>query len=177
MIFSFCKRCEKDEFLYKRWYNKLNVCLNKLNLWKEDFMFERLTPLEKEWRKMEKEEFKYLQKQMKTNNSKLNAFLEDKIPTALQDTLDTAFFKAFNLVFEKGTTLIEKTYNKEAMEQEFQINEFTAQVKGNRKSLKKFTKKANNSTKFITLLSGVSGVGLGLTTGVVSTLFSQIPSQ
>lgn len=45
MIFSFCKRCEKDEFLYKRWYNKLNVCLNKLNLWKEDFMFGRIVDL------------------------------------------------------------------------------------------------------------------------------------
>lgn len=125
-------------------------------------MFKRLTPLEKEWRKMEKEEVKYLQKQMKTNDSKINIFLEDKIPASLQDTLDTAFFKAFNLVFEKGTALIEKTYNKEAMEQEFQINEFTAHIKGNRKSLKKFSKKANNSTKFNTLLSGVSGVGLGV---------------
>ena len=35
------------------------------------------------------------------------------VPEKLDGTLKTAFFKAFELIFEKGTGIIEKTYNKE----------------------------------------------------------------
>lgn len=125
-------------------------------------MFKRSSPLEQEWKKLEKAEITYLEKELNKTDSKLNQFLEDKVPANLQETLDNAFFKAFNLVFDKGTSLIEKTYNKKDLQTEYQINEFTSQIKGTRKSLKKFSKKAAGSSKFNTLLSGVSGVGLGV---------------
>lgn len=124
-------------------------------------IFVRKTPLEKEWEKMQKQEVQFLQKNLSKNDSKLNQFLSDKVPISLQDTLDKAFSKAFNLVFEKGTTIIEKTYRKEEMKKNYQINEYTSKIKGTRKSLKKFSKKASSSSNFNTLLSGVSGVGLG----------------
>jgi len=124
-------------------------------------IFTKKSPLEKEWEKMQRQEVLYLQKQMQKNESKLNQFLEDKVPTSLQETLDKTFAKAFYLVFEKGTSIIEKTYRKEEMEKEYQINEFASQIKGTRRSLKKFSKKANGASKFNTLLSLVSGVGLG----------------
>lgn len=124
-------------------------------------IFIRKTPLEKEWERMQKQEVLHLQKQMQKNDSKLNQFLEDKVPTTLQDTLDKAFAKAFNLVFEKGTAIIEKTYRKEEMQKNYQINEYTSKVKGTRKSLKIFSKKANSSSNLNTLISGISGVGLG----------------
>lgn len=38
----------------------------------------------------------------------LNQKLEEKIPPKLQKTLDTAFAKAFALIFEKGTGVIER---------------------------------------------------------------------
>lgn len=124
-------------------------------------IFTKKSPLEKEWEKMQRQEVLYLQKQMQKNESKLNQFLEDKVPTSLQETLDKTFAKAFYLVFEKGTSIIEKTYRKEEMEKEYQINEFASQIKGTRRSLKKFSKKANGASKFNTLLSLFSGVGLG----------------
>ena len=125
-------------------------------------MAKKQTPLEKEWAKLEKQEAAYLQKRMEKTDSKLNQFLAAKVPAKQQGALDTAFYKAFQLVFEKGTAVIEKTYKKETLRQDFQINEYVSQVRGNRKALKTFSKKANGAGNVNLLLSGVSGVGLGV---------------
>ena len=103
--------------------------------------------VEKEWRKLEKEEFHFLDKHMHKEDSKLNQFLSDKVPGGLQDTLDAAFAKAFHLIFEKGTDLIEKTYKKAELEKEYHINNFMVSMKENRKNLKAFSKKANGVMK------------------------------
>lgn len=125
-------------------------------------MAKKQTPLEKEWAKLEKQETAYLQKRMEKTDSKLNQLLAEKVPAKLQGTLDVAFSKAFWLVFEKGTAVIEKTYKKETLKQDYQINEFAAKVRGNQKSLKAFSKKASGAGTVNLMLSGVSGVGLGL---------------
>ena len=75
-------------------------------------MKEKQTPLQKEWEKLEKQEAVYLQKRKEKTDSKLNQMLANKVPANLQSTLDSAFSKAFNLVFEKGTGVIEKTYKR-----------------------------------------------------------------
>lgn len=120
------------------------------------------SPLEKEWVKLEKDEFYFLDKNMRKEDSKLSQFLSDKVPGGLQDTLDMAFAKAFHLVFEKGTDLIEKTYKKEEIAKEYQINEFTVKTKENRKNLKAFSKKANGAGNTNLLISGASGIGMGV---------------
>lgn len=121
-----------------------------------------LSPLEKEWLKLQKQEQLYMQKRMEKKDSRLNQLLEKKVPENLQKTLDTAFSKAFYLIFEKGTGVIEKTYKKEELEQNYQINEFTAQVRNNRKSLKIFSQKASGAGNLNMLISGISGIGLGV---------------
>lgn len=121
-----------------------------------------LSPLEKEWAKVEKQEQTYMQKRMEKKDSRLNQLLEKKVPQNLQNTLDIAFSKAFYLIFEKGTGVIEKTYKKEELEKTYQINEFVAQVRNNRKSLKSFSKKASGAGNLNLLISGVSGIGLGV---------------
>ena len=87
-------------------------------------MRERLTPLQKEWIKLEKQETAYLMKRMEKTDSKMNQFLEKKVPANLQNTLDAAFSKAFYTLFEKGTVVIEKTYKKEELQKSYQINEY-----------------------------------------------------
>lgn len=119
------------------------------------------SPLERGWLKLEKQEQAYLQKRMQKADSKLNSFLEKKVPEGLQNTLDGAFFKAFKLVFEKGTGVIEKTYNRDELQKSYQINEYAAQVRGNRKSLKTFSRKATGAGTVNLLLSGASGIGMG----------------
>lgn len=121
-----------------------------------------MTPLQKEWEKLEKQEAAYLAKRMEKTDSKMTQFLEKKVPSNLQNTLDGAFSKAFYAVFEKGTGVIEKTYKKEELQKSYQINEYAAQVRGNRKSLKAFSKKASGAGNVNLLLSGVSGIGLGV---------------
>ena len=95
-------------------------------------MRKKLSPLEKEWIKVEKQEQAYMEKRMEKKDSRLNQLLEKKIPHNLQNTLDAAFSKAFYLIFEKGTGIIEKTYRRDELEKTYQINEFTAHLHGNR---------------------------------------------
>ena len=63
--------------------------------------------------------------------------LEEKIPPKIFLNLKKAFGKAFEIVFEKGNTIIEKTYTKEELEKDFQIQDFAFDLKGKRKELKK----------------------------------------
>lgn len=125
-------------------------------------MFWNKSPLEKELHKLDKLEQKYLQKKLTNTDSKLNQMLEDKVPDTLQATLDSAFSKAFYMIFEKGTGIIEKTFKKEDLIEDYKINEYAVSIKRNRKSLKTFSKKASSLGSTNLLMSGVSGVGLGL---------------
>lgn len=125
-------------------------------------MREMKSPLEQEWTKLEKQEQAYLIKNMEKTESKLNQLLAEKVPPNLQGTLDTALTKAFYLIFEKGTGVIEKTYKRDELEKAYQINEFAANIRGNRKSLRAFSKKATGAGVVNLLVSGVSGIGLGL---------------
>lgn len=125
-------------------------------------MREKLTPLQKEWEKLVKQETVYIQKRMEKTDSKLNRLLGKKVPSNLQGTLDKAFSKAFYVVFEKGTGVIEKTYNRDDLQKTYQINEYAAKVRGNRKSLKTFSKKASGAGNLNLVISGVSGIGLGV---------------
>ena len=120
------------------------------------------TALEKECFKLAKKEQAYLQKRMQKKDSKLNQFLENKVPAGLQSKLDGAFFKAFQLVFEKGTGVIEKTYNRDELQKTYSINEYAAEVRNNSKSLKTFSKKAATAGGINLVLSGASGIGLGV---------------
>lgn len=125
-------------------------------------LFQKKTPLEKEWEKLLKEERKFLLSRAEKKDSFLNQKLEQLVPAKLQDTLDTAFAKAFGLIFDKGTGMIEKTYNRDELEKDFQINQFTSDVKRDGKSLKKFSKKAKQSGNVNILMSGAAGIGMGI---------------
>ena len=73
-------------------------------------MFSKKSPIEKEWEKLLKDESRFMEGRTKKNASFLNRKLEEVVPEKLQGTLDAAFAKAFGLIFEKGTGVIEKTY-------------------------------------------------------------------
>ncbi len=105
-------------------------------------LFDKRTPLQKEWDKLEVQEQRFLRKRLEKKESILNQKLEEKIPPKLQGTLDAAFAKAFALIFEKGTGVIEKTYQREKLEQDYQVRQYTADVKQDSKSLRAFSKKS-----------------------------------
>lgn len=121
-----------------------------------------LTPEEKEWKKLLKKEEAYLKKRKEKKESTIASFLEEKVPQKLQGTLDAAFAKAFTLIFQKGSSVIEKTYQKDEFEKNYQIQEYAYQIRKNRKSLKAFSKKSEGTGRKNLLISGVSGVGMGI---------------
>lgn len=121
----------------------------------------KITPKEKEWSRLLKQEQGFLEKGAHKKDSKLNQLLEDKVPEKLQGTLDAAFAKAFEAIFEKGTGMIEKTYKKEELERQFKINSYAVELREDKKSLRRFSKKTDTANTKNMLISSVEGVGLG----------------
>lgn len=147
---------QKGLRLYIAWYSIVDSTMGKSK------RAIKKTAVEKEWDSLLKKESSFLQKRAKKKDSVLNRKLEEKIPEKLQATLDITFEKAFALVFEKGTSVIEKTYNSEEIKIDHDIQQYTADLKQNRKSLQVFAKKAGRSGVKNLMISGVSGLGLGV---------------
>lgn len=120
------------------------------------------SPMQKEWNSLIKREKTYLNKGSERKDSALNKILAEKVPPKLQNTLNIAFAKAFTLVFEKGTGIIEKTYNRDDAERMFKINSYAVNLKEDKTSLRQFSKQANKAVGKNLLLSGIEGVGLGI---------------
>ena len=118
--------------------------------------------MEKELMRLYKQERAFLEKRTEKKDSALNRLLAEKVPEKLQATLDAAFAKAFALVFEKGTAVIEKSCGKEEKEKQFQIDSYAAEIKGDRRSLRAISRKAGGAGRLNLALSGAAGIGLGL---------------
>lgn len=111
--------------------------------------------------KNKKRRTKIHKKVKERKNSRLNEFLDDKIPENLQNILNTAFVKAFTIIFDKGIVVIEKTYDKEKIKNTFSVNEYAYSLNKDRRSLKKFSKEADLSKMINEVISGLSGIGMG----------------
>ncbi len=123
----------------------------------------RLSPVEKELQKIEREELKLLQYAQKHKAAPAwKEKLEDKIPEKAMAGLQKAFSKAFYLIFEKGSVMIEKTYDKDSLAKDFQIHDFAVDVKGSRKEIAKIRSGAFNGNMLNTVVTTVEGIGLGI---------------
>ena len=87
--------------------------------------------------------------------------LEQKVPKKVYGTLQTAFAKAFETVFSKGRSIIEKSYRKDTILEDQSIREYAVLVKGGRKQLKESRRKAQGADLRNLAFTTVSGVGLG----------------
>ena len=122
----------------------------------------RRTPWEKEWANLLKKEKRYNKKRVDGPTSLLLMKLDRFIPEKLSSTLVTAYFKAFQVIFEKGTRLIELTYNRSKKQAEFKVNQFVNEMYGDTRSARSFTKDAKGSRLFNLIISFVEGVTLGI---------------
>lgn len=118
--------------------------------------------LDIEWRQLQKKEQSFLESRAEKKDSFLKKKLEEKVPEKLQGTLDVAFAKAFAMIFEKGTGIIEKTYKKDELQKSYKINEYADEIWQTRGSLKVFEKKAEKAGRLNLLLSGTAGIGMGV---------------
>lgn len=120
------------------------------------------TAWEREWDTLKKKEERILIKYEKDSISFLNKKLEAVVPKTLQEKLDLAFYKAFQLIFEKGNKVIEMTYSKKRQEDEFKIRDYAAGIKKNHKTAKAFSKQASTLSTRNLIFSGIEGIGLGI---------------
>lgn len=117
--------------------------------------------IEKELRKIKKTE-EHLRRQAEKKTTPVwKSKLEEKIPNKVMTGLQKAFLKAFCMVFEKGSVLIEKTYNRDSIEKDFQIKDFAVELKGGRKEIQHMKMDAAGANAVSTLVTMVEGIGLG----------------
>lgn len=126
------------------------------------------TALEKEWKRILEKEEKMLFSAENKKETKLDGKIkemrgkiEEKIPAKLEATLEAAFYKAFLLIFEKGTAVIEKTFKGEELQLEFQVNDFRVSKKPTKRSLRKLESAGKKSKLLNSAVTTVEGVGLG----------------
>ena len=124
-------------------------------------IFTKKTPWEKEWQDLLKKEAKFASKRKEGPTSVLMKKLDRVVPQKLSGTLNTAFFKAFQLVFEKGTGIIEKTYNKDKKETDFKVNTYASELTENRKTAKEFTRQVGRRCKSVDFQRGRHRNGAG----------------
>lgn len=122
--------------------------------------------IEKQLKQLNKKEEKLiLEKEpsiIKTKLDPLKTKVEEKIPEKLQSTLNIAFEKGFKTVFDKGLGIIEKTYNKEDINMEFDINSYAINKYPTKRNLKKIDKSANKKTFINKSVTAIEGGALGL---------------
>ncbi|MGN1334042.1 MAG: EcsC family protein [Anaerovoracaceae bacterium] len=124
--------------------------------------FREKTPWEQEWHDLLKKEEKFIARRKEGPTSVLVKKLDRFIPDKLSSTLNAAFFKGFQVIFEKGTGIIEKTYNKDKKEADFKVDTYAHEVMKNKKSARTFTKRAKASKTANLMISSVERIGLGL---------------
>ncbi len=88
--------------------------------------------------------------------------LQEKIPPKLKGMIYVLFEKAFHGVFEKGTGMIEKTYQKESIQEQYHRLDEMVDRKKNTRSIKNMDMNAKRSRFFGRGIAFIEGGGLGL---------------
>ena len=117
--------------------------------------------IQKELKALQKQEEKMQKTAAKQSNASWKTELEKKVPVKVYQNLKAAFGKAFSIIFEKGTGIIEKSYDKDSLGKDQKIRDYAVQVKGGRRELRKVKKSAEISGLGNMALTTVEGIGLG----------------
>lgn len=125
------------------------------------------TVMQKEIERLRRAERWFLRKQLDREPTKLDLFLEDKVPAKLEATLDKAFAKAFHLIFSKGSSIISKTFSTEKLIEEFEADNADLIVLGGGRQMRKFKRRAAATGTAHTIVSAVTGAALGFVGGTI----------
>ncbi|MDE6983230.1 MAG: EcsC family protein [Lachnospiraceae bacterium] len=122
----------------------------------------RKSPVDKELAAIARAEERLEKQAVQHHAAKWKEALEQKIPQKVYDNLQKMFCVAFELIFEKGTALIEKTYSNHDLEKDFQVHDFAVELKGSRKELRSLKAEVNRSNLVNMAVSTVEGISLGV---------------
>ena len=124
-------------------------------------LLKKQTAWEKAYRKVWRQEEDFLAKYEAKEETKLEQKIGELAPDALVETLHSAFCKAFEVVFEKGTGYILKAANIEDRRVDYAKNACAVELKEDGKNLRAFSKAAGKAGAGNVLLSGAAGIGMG----------------
>ena len=102
-----------------------------------------------------------LQRQAHKEGAKWKAELEKKIPEKVSENLRRVFRKAFGIIFDKGTELIEKTFNKDEIKNEFLVRDYANGLEMSQKDLLFLNASTELSNLVSLAASAAEGIGLG----------------
>ena len=118
---------------------------------------------ENEWRLQNLKEESYLTRHIMDKTPGWVRFVRRKVPVSLQRTLESAFCKAFFMVFQKGTGIIEKTYKKDAQKSTYKHSSKKMRREGfTAAGVRRFDRQAKYTMGKNLAISGVEGLALGL---------------
>ncbi len=117
--------------------------------------------LENQLRKIEEREARSCQTKKKEENP-LQKKIAEKIPEGLEEKLEKAFTVGFKIVFKKGDAVIEKTYDKEKRQQDYDIRDFTLERRKNKKALWNLNLESDRRKWGNLGLTALEGSALGL---------------
>jgi len=87
---------------------------------------------------------------------------EEKIPEGIRKSLKKGFLSAFGIILRRGTGLIEKSLNKDAIDREFMIGNICVETYGTRKELKRLRRNVKKSDFAVMAVTAAEGIGLGV---------------
>ena len=125
-------------------------------------LLKQRSPWEREFQEVWRKEQWFLRNHAEKTETVIDRKISELAPEKLMETLHGAFEKVFELVFEKGTGIIQKVGRQEARREAYQINEDAVNAQEDRKNLKAFSKAAGKAGAGNVAVSGLAGVGMGL---------------
>lgn len=118
---------------------------------------------ENEWRLQNLKEESFLVKHVMDKSPRWIKLVEKRVPATLQNTLETAFGKAFVTVFDKGAIIIEKTYRKEEKIKRYKSNQRHMNQMGfHGRMVRSFDREAKGAICKNLAIASVEGIGFGL---------------
>ena len=120
------------------------------------------SPWEREFQEVWRKEQWFLRRYDEKRDSVIERKISRIAPAKLTETLHTSFEKAFELVFEKGTGIIQKVGRQDARREDYREKETAADLNEDRANLKAFSRTANQAGLGNVAVSGVAGIGMGL---------------
>lgn len=118
------------------------------------------TTVEKELKRLSRAEER-LRRRAHKEDIKWKTELEAKIPEKVLVNLQAVFKKAFEIIFDKGTGIIEKTYKKDEIQKDFLVRDYALDLDLNQKDLLMLNACSELSNLVSLVASTVEGVGLG----------------
>ena len=117
--------------------------------------------VKKELRAVERAERRLEKAALRAKPAAWRNALAEKIPDKVQGGLESAFAKAFALVFSQGRGVLEKSYNKAALQQTHSEQDAAAHSGSTRRVLRKMNQGAEQSRLVGMAVTAAEGVALG----------------